>query len=231
MNCIIIDDDDMSVETLRHLISQVSFLTLTKVYRSATEALGHLNEGNVNLIFLDVVMPGLSGLELLDSLSSYPQVIIVSCKKQYAVEAFEHKVTDYLLKPITYQRFLKAVHRVQEVQGRESKIVKEDIYIKHNGIIVRLKTDDILFIEGAADYVEIYTQQKKYMIHSSLRALENKLPTNFIRVHKSFIINLKHIPEIEDFVISIKDPFSKQLRHIPVGNVYKNSLMNRLKVI
>lgn len=231
MNCIIIDDDEMSTEVLRHLISQVSFLTLTKEYRSATEALGELKEGNIDAIFLDVVMPGLTGLELLESMDTYPQIVIVSCKTEYAVKAFEHKVTDYLLKPITYQRFLKAVHKLQDAHNQESKIVKDIIYIKHNGVIVKLKTDDILFIEGAADYVEIYTKDKKYMIHSSLRALENKLPNDFIRVHKSFIINLIHIPEIEDFTISLKDPFTKKTRHIPIGNVYKNALMSRLKII
>jgi DNA-binding LytR/AlgR family response regulator len=231
MNCVIIDDDEMSRLTLKHLVSQVEFLTMSKEFDSPVEAINYIKNNNVDLVFLDIVMPGLSGLELLETVRDMPQVILTSCRKDFALEAFEHHVTDYLVKPITYQRFLKSVVKAQEVYSKEMQVLADSIYIKSGSKIIKLHLNQILFVEGAADYVEVYTETEKHLVHTSLKVLEYKLPANFVRIHKSFIINLQKIDVIEDFTITVKDPISRVRKEISVGASYKQSFIQKLKIL
>jgi DNA-binding LytR/AlgR family response regulator len=200
---------------------------------SAVEALNMLNSNeNVDLIFLDIEMPEMSGIDFLNALSSLPQIIIISSKDKYAINAFEYDVTDYLLKPFAYSRFCKAVNKAQERQEKSRLHSKGDeIFIKHNSSLVKLKYSDILWVEAMENYVIINTFDDKYTIHFTMRAIEEKLPPKiFLRVHRSFIVNTERIHSIEDNLIQIKTN-DKIKNSIPIGKSYKDRLLKDLNVI
>ena len=233
MNCIIIDDDSFVRRITEDFVKKNESLTLLHSLSSAVEANNVLNSSeNIDLIFLDIEMPEMTGIDFLNSLSSLPQVIIVSSKEKYALDAFEYDVTDYLLKPFTYSRFCKAVNKVLERQEKNRMHAKGDeIFIKHNSSLVKLKYAEILWIEAMENYVIINTFSDKYMIHFTMRSIEEKLPQKqFLRVHRSFIINVSSIHSIEDNTIYIKTN-DKSKNSIPIGKSYKDRLLGELNVI
>ena len=233
MNCIIIDDDSFVRKITEDFVKKNESLTLLHSLSSAVEANNVLNSNeNIDLIFLDIEMPEMTGIDFLNSLSSLPQVIIVSSKEKYALDAFEYDVTDYLLKPFTYSRFCKAVNKVLERQEKNRMHAKgEEIFIKHNSSLVKLKYAEILWIEAMENYVIINTFSEKYMIHFTMRAIEEKLPPKqFLRVHRSFIVNIGSIHSIEDNSIYIKTN-DKTKNSIPIGKSYKDKLLGELNVI
>ena len=233
MNCIIIDDDSLIRKIVEDFVKKTESLTLSHSLSSAIKAIDLLNANeNIDLIFLDIEMPEMTGIDFLNSLSTLPQIIIISSKEQYAIKAFDYDVTDYLLKPFDYSRFIKAVHKALARQEKSRMHAKNDeIFIKHNSSLMKLKYADILWIEAMENYVIINTYNDKYMIHFTMRALEEKLPPKqFVRVHRSYIINLNNIHSIEDNTIYIKTNI-KATNDIPIGKLYKNKLLKELNVI
>lgn len=233
MDCIIIDDDKLSRKILEEFISKTEGLQLKRSFADPVEAINYLRtEEDVHLIFLDIEMPDMNGIEFLNSMKSQPQIIIFSSKEKYALNAFEYDVTDYLLKPVAYSRFIKAVDKAAARFERDKINImgKEEIFIKKNSTLVRLKYDDILWVEALENYVIINTFKEKFTIHFTMKAIEQKLPTSkFTRVHRSFIVNTSCIEVIEDNSVLIRT--DDGTRSIPIGKSYKEKLMKDINLI
>ncbi len=233
MNCIIVDDEKASRIVLERYVARTNFLILKDSFDNATDAANMLQKNkNIDLVFLDVEMPEMTGVELLEVTEDLPQVIIVSAKERYAVNAISYDVTDYLLKPIMYPRFLKAANKAkanfeknEDVDDRKSIFIKES-----SSSFTRMLFSDILFIEAMENYVTIHTQREKHTIHFTMKSIIQKLPADtFRRVHRSFIVNLKKIKAIEDNTIIISA--DGETINVPVAKSYREDLMKHLNVI
>lgn len=232
MNCIIIDDDKLSCRVIEEFINKTDNLSLLNTFTNPVDAINAFkNETEIDLVFLDIEMPEMTGIDVLDSLTNAPQVIIISSKEKYALNAFEYDVTDYLLKPIQYGRFYKAVSKALARYNKGKLDTKGDeIFIKHNSSLVRLKYNEILWVEALENYVIVNTYNEKYTIHFTMKAIEQKLPTSkFSRVHRSFIVNTSSINVIEDNAIIIKTHDGP--KSIPIGKSYKDKLMDDINLI
>ncbi|MBE9469396.1 MAG: response regulator transcription factor [Bacteroidetes bacterium] len=234
MNCIIIDDDKLSRKVIEEFVKKTDFLTLLNSYSNAIEAMNAFSgEDEIHLIFLDVEMPEMSGLEFLKSIENPPQIIIVSGQEKYALEAFEYDVVDYLLKPISLQRYYKSVNKVYKIFNEKNYIVEKNnqIFIKSkNSTLVNLKYEDILWIEALENYVIVNTFNDRYTIHFTMKAIANKLPSHiFKRVHRSYIVNVNQIGMIEDNTIVFENKSGTKV--IPIGKSYKDNLMSDLNLI
>ena len=232
MKCILIDDDIMSCRVLEDYVNRTSFLELLQTFNNAVDAINFIKEGNsVDLIFLDIVMPEMTGIDFLNTITHPPQIIIVSSREKYALEAFEYSVTDYLLKPINYARFFKAANKALENSSRNSQVEDEkEIFIKKSNSLVKSKYSDILWVEALENYVVINTRNDKFTIHFTMKAIENQLPNSlFKRVHRSFIVNISEIFSIEDNSVVIKLAEGRKI--IPIGKSYKEKLLNDINLI
>ncbi|HEX8529104.1 MAG TPA: LytTR family DNA-binding domain-containing protein [Cytophagales bacterium] len=228
MNCIIVDDEEMSRAIIKHFVEQTQFLNLVGVCPDAITASNVLRDEPVDLLFLDIEMPQMSGMELVRSLTVKPQVIFITSRTDYAVEAFEYQVADYLVKPVTYARFLKAVEKVRDNMDLHtlSQQNPKDIYVKTDAKIVKVNLNDLLYVEALADYVILHTAGGRHIVHSTMKGIEKKLNTgDFARVHRSFIINVEKIEAIEDLSILINK------KYIPIGASYKDAFYKRLNVL
>lgn len=230
MNCIIVDDDEMMRIDLEYRISTMSGLTFAGACSNALEAAGMLMSGNVDLIFLDVMMPGMTGIDFLKTLDgTRPEVILITSNKEYAAEAFEYDVTDFLVKPFDEARFLKAVMKAMRNAGKKHSAINavdDHIFIKVSSRFVKLNLNEIQYIEALADYVTIHTAAEKFTIHSTMKGIEQTLPANdFVRVHNSFIVRLDKIASIEDNSVSVNKA------SIPVSRNKFKPLIQRLKLI
>jgi DNA-binding LytR/AlgR family response regulator len=217
---------------IEEFIAKTDTLTLLNTFTNPVDAINAFrNEAEIDLVFLDIEMPEMSGIDFLDSLTSAPQVIIISSKEKYALNAFEYDVTDYLLKPIQYGRFYKSITKALGRYNKGKLDTKGDeIFIKHNSSLVRLKYNDILWVEALENYVIVNTFNEKYTIHFTMKAIEQKLPTaKFTRVHRSFIVNTSSINVIEDNAIIIKTHDGS--KSIPIGKSYKDKLMDDINLI
>lgn len=233
MNCVVIDDDKLSRKVVESYIERTEFLSFGASYPSAIDAINNIKKNEpVDLIFLDIEMPEMSGMEFLNSLSTTPQIIIISSKEQYALEAFEYDVTDYLLKPISYSRFFKAVSKAAKRYRNSEGFMqdKNEIFIKSNSSLVRLNYDDILWVEALENYVVVNTYQEKFTIHFTMKAIEEKMPSaRFSRIHRSYIVNLSKIEVIEDNSILIETDAGA--KSIPIGKSYRDKLMGDINLM
>ena len=228
LNCIIVEDELMSRKSLQRLCEQHSSLELLSAFDNATSALDFLTEQDVDLIWLDVEMPGLSGFDLLEQLPSMPFVILTTSKIEYAFDAFQYNVTDYLKKPITLPRFNIAVEKVVDLHARAKVNIsdgRQEIYIKADGRYIRLPFETISYIENTGDYVKIFTTTQTYIVYTTMKYLEEKLGTQFLRVHRSYIVHLSKIVDIEDNTLVIHN------KVIPISRANKPELMNRLNLL
>jgi len=231
MNCLIIDDNKMARIAIRQLASQVEDLTVLGECSNAMEAYNLLQSQPGDVLFMDIEMPDMTGLELTRQLGNKrPIIIFTTSKKEYAVDAFELNVADYIVKPVTQPRFLQAVEKAREIYNSNKLDVsfeeKEFVFIRDSGILKRLLIDDIHFLEAMGDYVKIFTQQRFHAIHVSLKTVEEKLPPNkFLRVHRSYIVALNKIEKIEEGVIVINS------KPIPVADAYRSALNKRLNIL
>jgi len=229
MNCLVVDDDEFAREVVKQFIARTEGLVLTGECNNATDAYLMLRKGEIDLVFLDVEMPGMTGIELVKTLEVIPNVIMITSRQEYAVEAFEYGLTDYLVKPINYPRFLKAIDKVKETRANIKDVEQrqDDIYVKSDSKIMRIKLDTILFVEALSDYVLIHTDNgKKTIVHATMKGMETKLPSaSFVRVHRSFIVNIRKIDTIEDLSIIMPNKI------IPVGASYKNSFLEKLNFL
>jgi two-component system LytT family response regulator len=232
MNCILVDDNKLARTALRQLISQVDFLTLKEECSSPVDAFNYLQKEPIDLVFLDVEMPGMTGLELIKNLEKRPIIIFITAKKEYAIEAFELNVADYIVKPIDLPRFMIAVSRAKELfDNRDQKVElnekdKDYIFVRHNSLLTKIKIVDITYIQALGDYVNIFTADKRFTVHITLRSIEEKLSSGaFYRLHRSYVIALDHIDNIEDNTAYIgKHP-------IPIGEQFKKQLLVKLNLI
>ena len=223
INCIVVDDTPLAVEKLEGFIKQIPFLNLLKSFNSGIEAISFIKTNPVDLVFLDIQMEQFSGLQFLESLQNPPRIIIVSAYSQYAVSGFDHSVTDYLLKPYSFERFLKAIDKVQTDQGDQPQ--KEYMFVKTEYRMERVNFSDILYIEGKGAYLRIITQRSKIMTLQSFQNMETLLPPdNFIRIHKSFIVAMNKIESIERNRIKIG------AEYIPIGLSYRERFMKVLNI-
>ena len=228
LRCAIIEDDKMFVQLLKKLISSRDDIEIIAEFTDGMEALENLEKLDLDLIFLDVQMPSLSGLELINNLNEVPNVIMISSNKEYGVEAFEHNVVDYLLKPISLTRFNQAIEKVLiRLKGTRPVLTNPDvIFIKKDGCLNRVLFKDINYIEAFGDYVIVHTVDDDYKVHTTMKSIEQKLSiSEFVRVHRSFIIRLDKVSSIEEDILQI----NKKL--IPVGRSYKNQLYERLNIL
>ena len=226
LNCVIVDDELLSRNFLKKFCEKSDKAEVKGSFSNAVDAISYLKKNEVEVIFLDVEMPGINGFQMLDHLSYMPIVIMTTSKTDYAFTAFEYNVTDFLKKPVEYNRFLDALNKAEDshrssLPGQDTK---NDIVIKSNGNYVRLGYDDILYVEGMGDYVKYVTPDKTYIAHSTLRAVEDTVSKeNFLKVHRSYIVNVKKINHFTDNNISINGA------SIPVSKSNKAELLEKLR--
>lgn len=231
MKTLIVDDNKIARTTMKQLVSQVKDIVLVGECANAMDAYNLLQEQQVDLILLDIEMPEMTGLELTKNLGNKkPIIIFTTSKKEYAAEAFELNVADYIVKPITPARFLQAIDKAREVIQSDTEEVKLDnnefIFIRDSNVVRRLKLDDILFVEAMGDYVKLYTSQKFFAIHTTLKTVEERLPTSkFIRVHRSYIVSVTKIDTIQDGALVING------KAIPVADAYRASLNKKMNIL
>lgn len=231
MNVIIVDDDSVSRELLKICVERTENLNLVASCTSIPEVMNVLkDEKHIDLILLDIEMPGISGMDFLHTFKDIPEVVIISSKKDYAADAFENNVTDYIVKPVTYDRFMKAINKVRNSEN-SFKLDTDDtdfIFVRHKNRLQRVAISDIDYTEANADYVNLVAGETKYVIHSSMKNIEAKLPSRkFVRVHRSFIVNLAKVKTVEENTLYMS---TKGLT-IPIGRLYKEQLMQRLNLV
>jgi two-component system LytT family response regulator len=230
ISCLIVEDEPLARNLITEYVSKVPYLNLVKACSGALEAMEVLRNNPVDLLFLDVQMPELTGISFLKSLQKKPLVILTTAYSEYALEGYELDITDYLLKPITFERFLKAVDKVSQRmsgapitsgapnQEKPTEVAPNFIFVKDGTKLVKIRWDDILYVEGLKDYVTIHTRTQKVISLQRLKVLEEQLPAEkFIRVHNSFIVALEAIDSVHKDKIQIGQAL------IPIGDTYKKS--------
>ena len=222
-----VDDEPLAREGMRMNIEELDNLELVGEFASAAEASKFLLKNKVDLMFLDVEMPGTNGIDFLKNLDNPPMVILTTAYPQYAVEAYELDVVDYLVKPIKFERFVRSVAKADEIMKMSASPCIFDayedkfIFIKSDRKYVKVNFDDLLFIEGLKDYVIIHATHGKYMTAMNVKTIFNKLPENiFFRVSKSYIVNVNHIDDIDGAYINIKG------NQVPIGRSYRDSFVD-----
>ena len=237
LRCLVVDDDPLSVQIVLNCIANTPFLQAIGSCTSAVEAAEVLRTQTqpLDVLFLDVEMPLMSGIDLLRMQIELPQVVLITSSENYAVQAFEFAVADYLLKPLSYPRFLQAAQKVLELvtaeRGAEADatgtapVAAEPnfTFVKLDTKLVRVDFREVQYVEALGDYVHIVTSQSKLIVYSTMRAIEEKFPpTQFVRAHRSFIANINHVQALEDNSLVVRD------KHIPIGQTYLRNVLRRL---
>ncbi len=231
--CLIVDDEPLARELIRAHVEKLENFEIVDQCGDAMKALNVLREKQVDLIFMDIQMPQITGIEFLKTLKHPPKVIITTAYREYALEGFELDVVDYLLKPITFERFLKSVNKYYQITQDEVQLITNSaadrlkdesfIYIKENKKVVKIHLSEIRYIEGLSEYVQIYTEKRKIITKTSMVQMEEKLPSDsFLRIHKSFIVS---IGKIEAFTANTIEIQGKEL---PIGRSFKNGVLSAL---
>jgi DNA-binding LytR/AlgR family response regulator len=233
-NCLIVDDEPLARDLIRSHLNKLDNFDVAAECGDAMKALQELRNHDVDLIFMDIQMPQITGIEFLKTLKNPPKVIITSAYREYALEGFELDVVDYLLKPITFERFLKSINKYYQISQEETipapsdtytnKLEEPFIYVKENKRVIKVNLDDIVYVEGLSEYVQIYTQKRKIITKTSMTNMEDKLPSDgFFRIHKSFIVSLS---KVEAFTAHSVEVPGKEL---PIGRSYKNAVLDALQ--
>lgn len=218
INCIIVEDEPLALKRTKEYVEKISYLNLLQSFDNGFEAIGFLKKQQVDLIFLDIKMDELTGIQLLESLERKPCVIVTTAYSEYALKGYELNVIDYLLKPFTIERFIQAVEKVSVQLDKTTNDNRNFFFVKTGYCIEKIFFDDILFIEGMRDYRNIQTNTKKILTLQTFIELEKELPkSKFCRVHKSYIVTLKKIDLIERNRIKIRDKL------IPISETYKEN--------
>lgn len=228
MNCLVVDDDPIARAAVIYCIGRTKFLNFIGECSKAIDIIEIIQNQKIDLIFLDVEMPEMNGIDFIKTFQDIPQIILVTGKKEYALEAFDFNVTDYILKPVDYDRFLKAALKAKNI-NESFPLPQEDngdFFIKKNSKLVKINIKDINWIEALADYVTIHTNTERFILLSTMKLIESKLSSKeFARVHRSFIIRLDKIKTIEENSVSIANQV------IPVSRFYKDNLFSHLKLL
>lgn len=233
MKCVIIDDDELSCKIISEFVNKSALLTLIGTYNDSIEARNILTKrDDIELIFLDVEMPEMDGFEFIGSLEHPPKIIIISSGEHYAAKAFDFNVIDYLIKPVAFSRFCKAIDKTVRYYSRKEPVSAsgKEIFIKNGSALVKLKLNEIIYIEALENYVTLTTVGDKYTIHFTMKAIEEYLPPGvFIRVHRSYIINKSNIQTIKDGALDLI--VGETLKSIPVGKSFRDALLNDINVM
>ncbi len=224
IKCIIIDDEPLAVEVIKTHLSEFSNMELVGVFSNPIEALNLMEKENIDAVFLDINMPKMNGLEFIKSIGPKTNFIVTTAYREYAVESFDLDVLDYLVKPIPFVRFLKSINKlsqkiISEVKDDPLRETKEKsfIFLKVNKKLVKVKFEDILYIESLKDYIKVFTIVEDYIVHKSLTGITEELPKEqFLRIHRSFAIALDKIKEVEGNTVQINN------KRIPIGRKYLN---------
>lgn len=232
INCVIIDDEPLAREGIRDYIEQVSFLNLIGEFKSALDAETFIADNPVDLMFLDINMPKKNGLEFLRSLTEPPKVIFTTAYREFASESYDLDGLDYLVKPIAFERFFKAVNKAYNFfETNEPPIIEDHFFVKVDGVIKKILIHELQYIEGMKDYVKIFCKEKNPMITLvSLKQMEQQLPERFMRVHRSFIIAIDKVEEIEGNVLKVAGneiPMAPQLRNVVMEKVMGGKFLKR----
>ncbi len=229
MKCLVIDDEPKALEILSDYIDKAPDLELAGTFRDPLKALKFIQDNPVDLLFLDINMPDLSGIQFLNTLHFKPLVIFTTAYSEYALESYDYDAVDYLLKPIEFDRFLKAVNKAwQRFPIHEKSLIlfngdSDFLFIKSGTDYYKLKTNEILYIRGTGNYLTFVTPKKEILSLLTMKKALDILPEKFFRIHKSYIINFDHVDLIESDEVRIKDS------RIPIGDTYRDSLFKVLK--
>ncbi len=230
--CIIIDDEPLARELIRGHVQKLENFEIVSECANAMEAMEKLRGNIVDLMFLDIKMPQITGIEFLKSLKNPPKVIITTAYAQYALEGFELDVVDYLMKPVTFERFFKAINKYFSSRNSQDIALENEnsfdehafIYVKENKKIIKIYLKEIHFIEGLNEYIRIHTDSRRVVIKSSLQSIEKKLPPElFIRVHKSYIVSIPRIRAFNATTIELENA------KVRIGRNYKNQVFSALQ--
>ncbi len=224
IKCIVVDDEPLAVSLLSSYVEKMSFLDLVFSTENPIEAMEFIQTKEADLIFLDIQMPELTGINFMKIVGDKLKYILTTAYAEYALEGYEHNVIDYLLKPISFSRFEKSALKAQERFAINQDSQNSYFFIKSSGQQHRINFSDILFIESIKDYVNIKTENQEFIVLDTLKSLEHQLPENFARVHKSFIINIDRIEKMD-----IKNVSLNQEIKIPIGETYKSEFFLKLK--
>lgn len=224
---VIVEDLSVAADVLHKYCLKNGKVNVLQIFKSTEEAIPFLTENAVDVIFLDIEMPGANGFSLLDQMQYQPQVILTTSKTEYAFDAFEYSVVDFLRKPFSYQRFQQAVDKLKPLQEKKEEVEEmSHVFIKSDGKLIRLNNDDILYIESMGDYVKFITNDKKFISHNTIKALTEKInPEVFCKVHRSYIINMNKISDIRDNTLYIANA------KIPVSKANRSTVMSRIKIV
>ena len=227
---IIVEDELMARKSLENLCSKFEKIDLIGSFENAETSLEFIQLNSIELILLDIEMPGMSGLELMEKIPYLPQVIFTTGNKEYAYEAYEYDITDFLKKPISADRFEKAIHKVVDIKDRRNAVASSsamhELYIKSDGRYIRIDYNDILYFENVGDYIKVVTTHGGYIFHDTMKALDKKIVNpRFLKVHRSYIVNMGKFLDIEDNSIVIEK------KVIPVSRAYKGILLNGINLI
>jgi DNA-binding LytR/AlgR family response regulator len=231
MNALIIDDNKMARLTTKQLAGRIADLTIVAECSNAFEAYNLLLAEPIDLLLLDIEMPGMSGLELTKNLvNKRPLIIFITSKKEYAADAFDLNVVDCIIKPITNSRFIQAIDKARETLDsiKEEVKLKEDefVFIRDSNIVRRLKLDNILYAEAMGDYVKLYTLERFYAIHATLKTVEERLPASrFLRVHRSYLVAINKIDSMEGGALVVNR------KPLPVADAYRSALNKRMNIL
>ena len=236
IKCIIVDDEPLAIKLITRHVNELPGLILVDSFQNPLEAFDLLKKESIDLIFLDIQMPVLTGIEFVKSLPNPPGIIFTTAFRNYAVESYELNVVDYLVKPITFTRFLKSVNKFTDQRSAPavqtpapdttlpvSNKKNNHLYVNSNKKHIKIGFDQILFVESIKDYVRIHTNQKNIITKDKISDFEKKLPNSFLRIHRSFIVNTDKITAFTAHDVEIEE------REIPIGGSYKLAVMNRLK--
>ena len=235
MNCIIIDDEPNAIDVLKRYAEQTPYLNLRQTFRNPVRAMGFLQEENIDLVFLDINMPNLSGLQFVRSIEKKPLIIFTTAYSEYAVESYELNAVDYLVKPIEFDRFIKAVNKARELfqlKGKQQNPLQADalestpgfVLLKSGTLTHKVNIHDILFIEKEENYLAFQTTDKKILVRANMTEVFELVPeSQFCRIHKSFVAAPKHIHTIEVHQVSVGK------YKIPIGASYREDLMRKIK--
>jgi len=230
--CIIVEDDEASRLILENYVSRIDFLDLKASIQNGREAYNYIvNNPGIDIVLLDINMPEMSGIDLMKSVPVKPVTILITTESMFAVEAFELNACDYLVKPVQFERFALAITRAvnliyytKRVSGPDES--KREIYVKSNSKFYKLVYEDILFVEALADYVLVYTENTRYIVYSTMKAIEEKLKGDtFVRVHRSYIINLRRVQFIEGNTVIVS------AKHIPISKTYQDGFFSKLNFL
>ncbi|SNR73919.1 LytR/AlgR family response regulator transcription factor [Lutibacter flavus] len=222
IRCIIIDDEPLAISVIKNHLSEFQNIELIATFNTAISALQTIEENEIDVIFLDINMPKMSGLEFLRTISVKPHIVITTAYREFAVESFDLDVLDYLVKPIPFGRFLKAINKIQARINLEKEkltdiVIKEEpfIFLKVNKKMMKIKLNDILYIESLKDYIKVFTRIENYLVHKSMTSISEELPSdNFLRIHRSFTIAINKITSVEGNTVEIDK------KRIPIGRNY-----------